>query len=639
MTKPTLLLLTFIAMPLVAQDTTKLQPVVVTATRTPLAIGDLPASVTVLDGRDLRARGVATVSDALREVPGVSVVQSGSTGSLTSLFVRGGQSNYTKILIDGVPMNQAGGFFDLATLTTDNVERIEIVRGPSSVVWGSDAVTGVVNIITRSGRGANRLSVEGRAGSLGAHDADVELSRAAQAVTYSFGLAHHASEGIYSYNNQYGETVMSGRADAALDEKTSASFNLRYSDFNFHYPTNGGGTPTDSNQFDFANQLALGARIRRLVTNGLTLQASVASSSHDGGTNDDSGRGSNSFFQSEDHISRRSAEVRVIGNVGTGTVITAGGQVEEQAGRNLLEFGGGFSGSANFTVDRHEHAGFAEIASTASKLTATAGARVDGNKQFGSFGTFRVGAQYALADWLSLHANAGTAFREPSLIENFATGFATGNPDLKPEHTRSWEAGLGSAMGPGAVSLTWFDQRFVDMIDYNGAAAAGQPNYQNVAKASARGAEFQLHHEPVHGVFGDLSLTRLASKVIASGFDKSNTATLVEGQRLLRRPNLSGSFRLGYSGIRNLSLDAVTTYVGNRDDRAFHDDFTVADTTLAAYTLLDLSASYLLPLKDLSRPRTSLTFRASNVADVEYESVAGFRTPGRVLLFGVRVDY
>src|SRR4051812_23776294 len=284
MRKLSLLLLALTSTSALSQDTTRLQPVVITATRTPLAIGDIPASVTILDGADLRARGVMTITDALREVPGVAVVQTSSPGSTTSLFVRGGQSNYTKVLIDGVPMNQAGGMFNFATLTTDNVERIEIVRGPSSVVWGSDAVTGVVNVITRSGRGANRLSVEARAGSLASRDIDAEVARAAQAVTYSFGIGHHATDGIYAFNNQYGETVLSGRADAAVDEKTNASFSLRYSDFNFHYPTNGSGTPGDSNQFDFANQLAVGARLHRLLTSNLAVQASVASSSHDGGT-------------------------------------------------------------------------------------------------------------------------------------------------------------------------------------------------------------------------------------------------------------------------------------------------------------------------------------------------------------------
>src|SRR5919206_5102709 len=132
-------------------DTTKLEPVVVSASKIPQRADALPQAITVLSGDDLRARGVTRVSDALREVPGAQLVQSGSFGSLTSLFLRGGESRYTKVLIDGVAVNSAGGSFDFSHLTTDNIDRIEIVRGPASVLYGADAVTGVVQIFTRRG--------------------------------------------------------------------------------------------------------------------------------------------------------------------------------------------------------------------------------------------------------------------------------------------------------------------------------------------------------------------------------------------------------------------------------------------------------------------------------------------------------
>src|ERR1043165_4896216 len=207
-----------LALPLAGQDTTTIEKVVVTATRTPLAIGDLPASVTVLQGADLRARGVTSVADALREVPGVAIARSGSFQGVTSVFTRGGQSTYTKVLIDGVPMNQPGGFFDWSTLSTDNVERIEVVRGPSSVVWGSDAVTGVVNIIARSGRGGPRLMSSARAGTYGTIDGEAQVSSSSTAATYSLGLAHHHTNGIYPFNNANGSTAVSGRADAAVND-------------------------------------------------------------------------------------------------------------------------------------------------------------------------------------------------------------------------------------------------------------------------------------------------------------------------------------------------------------------------------------------------------------------------------------
>jgi vitamin B12 transporter len=139
-------------------DTFRLNPIVVTATRLPQPRSAVPASVTVLRGEMLRAQGVRFVADALRLVAGTNLVRLGSRGGLTSLFMRGGESDYVQVMVDGVVLNEPGGAFDIGQLTTDNVERIEVVRGPASVLYGSDAVTGVVNVITRAASGPPRVS-------------------------------------------------------------------------------------------------------------------------------------------------------------------------------------------------------------------------------------------------------------------------------------------------------------------------------------------------------------------------------------------------------------------------------------------------------------------------------------------------
>src|SRR5258707_9630614 len=137
-------------------DTVVLNPVVVTATRIPTPADGVPVAVTVLRGTELRERGILTVAEALRGVPAANVVTTNSYGSQTSLFLRGGQSNYVKVLIDGVPQNVPGGAYDFANLTTDNIERIEVVRGPASVLYGSDAVAGGVERFLRGGARAQR---------------------------------------------------------------------------------------------------------------------------------------------------------------------------------------------------------------------------------------------------------------------------------------------------------------------------------------------------------------------------------------------------------------------------------------------------------------------------------------------------
>jgi vitamin B12 transporter len=370
----------------------------------------------------------------------------------------------------------------------------------------------------------------------------------------------------------------------------------------------------------------------------------ATSSSNDASTDDAAGQGSTSSTQSMGHITRRGAELRGITTMGWGIVGTFGGSLEEQQLRTSSQFvfpdfftGNPTTASSVDHASRTDHALFAEAVSTTAKLTTTVGARLDGNQKFGDVGTFRVGAKYGLLGDLSVRGNIGTAFREPSMEESFSTAaFDVGNPKLKPEHSKSWEAGLAYG-GPVSISATFFDQRFVDMIQYNGNVPSGETNYQNIAKANARGFEVELHHPPVYGVGFDLSATRLNTKVIESGFDSSASATLVKGSRLLRRPDISGSARLNFVGIKRLRADVTGTYVGKRDDRDFS-TFPAVPIVLTHYTLIDASAEYALPMP-AGRPNVSLTVRGSNLTDETYHTVAGYQSPGMMLLLGARVSY
>jgi vitamin B12 transporter len=195
------------------QDTVHLDPVVVTATRLPVPRSSLPLAVTVLDGDDLRARGIRQV--ALRLVPSLAVVQTGSFGGAVSIFLRGGEANYVKVLVDGVAINQPGSV-DLAHLTLDNVERIETVRGPASVLYGSDGVVGVVQIFTRRG-GSPRANLAVRAGTFATAAAEASLSAGNDAVRYGFGFSRSTTDGILAFNNGYDNTAWSGSVRAAPD--------------------------------------------------------------------------------------------------------------------------------------------------------------------------------------------------------------------------------------------------------------------------------------------------------------------------------------------------------------------------------------------------------------------------------------
>jgi vitamin B12 transporter len=230
-------------------DTTSLPEIVVTATRYPVAADSVASTVTVLRGEDLRAQGIHFVADALRQVPGANVVSGGPFGSATSLFVRGGESDYVKVLVDGAPVNQPGGFYDFGSLTTDNVDRIEVLRGPASVLYGSDAIAGVVQIVTRRGGDGLRLSAAGEGGSFGSARWEASALGGGEALDWSASLSRITSDGTYEFNNDYRNTVASARLGAALGDRTTVGLSGRYYDALYHFPTDFTGAPVDPNQF------------------------------------------------------------------------------------------------------------------------------------------------------------------------------------------------------------------------------------------------------------------------------------------------------------------------------------------------------------------------------------------------------
>ena len=217
----------------VASDTARIAPVVVTATRSPLPTGRTPASVTVVTGEQLRSEGITTVADALRTVPGLSIVQSGSYGGATSLFIRGGESKYAKVLVDGVPVNDAGGAFDLSTLSTDNLDRIEVVRGPASVLYGSDAMAGVVQLFTRRGAGTVSGDVSARAGGFGSRDVEGSARGGSARLSYSLGAAQHATDGFHAFNSGFRQGVGSAFVGTSLGA-FEASVTARLTDRELH---------------------------------------------------------------------------------------------------------------------------------------------------------------------------------------------------------------------------------------------------------------------------------------------------------------------------------------------------------------------------------------------------------------------
>lgn len=631
-----------------ARDTSRLGPTTVTATRTPVPLAVAGAAITVLDGTDLRRRGITRVVDALREVPAAAVVQQGANGSLTSLFLRGGESRYVKVLIDGVAVNEAGGQFDWSQVTTDNVERIEVVRGPASVEWGSDAVAGVVHIITKTGerrtRGALAIRTGttgalpgGPASATGARDASGELSGALGDWRWSAGAGAHRGLGIAPFNNRWRNDTWSAALRTAPGAATGVAITLRGTDGNFQVPTNGSGQFVDSNAFRLERRLALGVEVQRQlaarVRGVLTLGTSELRAING---NDPDSPGDTLGFVSTNRITvfRRTADARLVTDLLPGARLTTGLEYMAQG-----ELNDGTSQFARFPVSttRFDQRRFntalyaALIAIPDERVTLNAGARVDRNTVFGTFLTLRNGLSFAVAKDTRLRGAFGTAFREPNFNEQFNTAFSRGNASLRPEQTRSWDVGIEQQVaGVLRLGATWFDQTFTNLIQFV-SAPAPRPNYENLARARAQGLELEWGLDPtaldwlVSG-----SWTWLTTEVVNPGTGASGT--FVTGQTLLRRPRVSASLTLGKRFRRAGTVQVMAQHVGQRADQDFT-PFPSRRVVLPAFQRYDLSWD--LPLRRRDE-RSAVTLRVENATNVRFQQIVGFAQPGRAVLVGVR---
>jgi len=626
------------------QDPFLLPDIVVTATSTPFSRTLLPTSVTILSGATLREQGIRNVADAVRLAAGITVLRAGGEGAQTSIFMRGGENDYVKILIDGVPVNQAGGAVDLADLSTAQVERIEIVRGPASILYGSDAVSGVVQIFTRRGRGAPSLDIALTGGQgaraegeerYGVMDLEATLSGSSDALSYAIGGSHSSSDGLYTLNNERGQSTANARMAWDAGGSTAVSLSTRFSDGVFHFPTDGAGNPVDANAFLDRRLLTVATSAAHRFGSTLTAYLDIGRSSTELKVIDEPDTDSEEdFSHSTSEESRITADLRLRGAIASGT-LTVGTGYERLAGRTVAEsFSSSWgASSAESDSERTNHALYAEyIGAPLGGVNLTLGGRIDRNETFGTFETFRLGFSHTVGASTRLRGMVGKAFREPTFGENFGSGYGDiGNPNLLPERTRSWEMGVEQSVGSVLITATWFDQRFEDLIQYffDGDNPTN-PNYVNVGSAKAVGLELTAE-----STFGALALagtyTLLSTEVLDPG--ASGGITFVQGEPLLRRPANSGSVT-GRWGLSGGSISGTMHFVGEREDGDFT-SWPYERATLASYSTFDLSGEHTLPVS--SAVETRAFFRIENLLGAEYDGILGFRGTGRVARIGVRL--
>ena len=573
----------------------------------------------------------------------MAVIRNGSFGAVTSVFLRGGESDYVQILVDGVAVNEPGGAFDIGSLTTDNIERIEIVRGPASALYGSDAVSGVIQIFTRRGTGPARGTVSLAAGSFATRRMQATLSGGGDILSYAFSLGRNDTDGILEYNNSHRQATFTGRVQGQLGPRADATLGVRYDDRRFHFPTDGSGALSDRNAYTYGDALTLSLDVGRRWSDAFETRLTFDVNETDRGSDDapDDPADTLGFFgyTSLNDIRRTGTGARAIWRSPAGTVVAAGYELEQQSVR---AFSGSFSqygpSASNSENDRRNHAAYTQLSWRRDGVALTGGIRAESNERFGTAATWKAGAVWrSPSERTRLRAAAGTGIKEPTFFETYATGFTRGNPDLMPERSTSFEAGVDRELGGGArLSLTGFSQSYRDLIQYTfSPPTQGGPNYHNVAKARSRGMEAEGVVEA-----GPVQLTAtyawLDTEVEDAGFDEGPGATFVAGEPLLRRPKHTAGAAAFVRIAAAAGLELGLRHTGERSDRDFA-TFPAEPVTLPAYTVVDLAAEFRMAAARAGRPGLTLTLRAENLTGAQYEEVWGFAAPGRGVYVGGRV--
>jgi len=607
-----------------AQDSYRLDEVVISGGLTAMAADGYARAHTVLTAEEIEAKGIATVQDALRAVPGVAVSSTGAT--YTQVRIRGGEGNHTLVLIDGIEATGGADEYILTGLETANIERIEVLRGPQSVYYGSNASAGVINIITRKGGPGLHYGGSVELGNGAAASAHVSQRGAQGGIALT--LSARDDHG-YDQSGDGGEKDGTNRKTIGLSGDWQASENLRLGttlrratekygyDATSWAATGPAGYVVDdpdahSERDEFQGSLwAEYSMLDGRLTHRLDYQDTIYKQSYDGGPTT---RG-------------ETQKLKYRGSFGIdGRVAEASHLLNLLAERQEDESSSAPENRREMTSVALEYRGFLD-----NGLDVQAGIRHDGNKVFEDFTSWNLGLSWRMPDRpFRLHASAGNGLVNPSYFELYAnadygSSVYRGNPDLKPEKNRGFDLGVEAELpdGMGTVDVTWFKEDLEDEIESylerieNGVAYYG---YRNQAGESPReGVEVTARIKATDSLDVALNYTYL---------DAENPDGSVEVRRPRHELGLSATLAVlegrgtVTADIRHVSGNWDSQYWGGYETRE-----------LPAYTVVNLAAGY-----DLTR-NLRLTGRVVNLFDKEYSDVWGYASQGRTVYAGLTAQW
>ncbi|MCI0667375.1 MAG: TonB-dependent receptor [Methylococcaceae bacterium] len=633
-----------------ADEPVDLGEIVVTATRLETPADQLPASTSVIDKEEIESQQITDTLEVLRDIPGFTIVQTGSRGGTTDLFVRGGNANFNQVLIDGVKANQPGGTYDFSDLTTDGVDRIEIVRGPQSALYGSDAVTSVVQLFTRRGEGPLTTSFGFRGGSFETFEESAGISGGTEDYGYTLDVGRIDTAGILAFNNRYGNTSVASRFDWSPAESLDLTTTVRFNDSRFEFPTESAGdrlSPLDANQFQERNRLIVGPRAvwepyswwRHTLQLGYYREHLRFEDPFDPDV--DFGSFASTTDQERLSADYNSAFVLPV-FTGITPTLTLGGYGEKESFEQDSLFLQGVGTPDIIDAGRDAEAFYSQLVlDWDEQASLVGGFRLNHASTYGTVVNPRVGVAYRIPGIeTKLRANYGTAIKNPTFFENFGrTSVGRGNPNLAPESAETWEVGFDQTLPfddyPIELSATYFYSDFDDLIGFVRQNSPNDIAFFNIQKARSRGFEFGIRIETPIGIGFRGSYTCLDTTVLDPGI--GGGSLYVQGEPLLRRPWNTGGFTVDYSaGPWTASFNM--TVKGDSIDRDFSVDPAGKRVVLKGFAKADIAVDYRVIEKRLGVEALWLTAKAQNVFNENYEEVYGFSTAGANYLLGFRAE-
>lgn len=615
----------------------ELPNVVVTATRTETPENEIGSAITVITAKDIDSKHVTNVADALRTVPGLDVIRSGGLGQPTAVYLRGANANHTLVLVDGVEMNDPSspsGSFDFANLQTDNIERIEVVRGAASAVYGSDAMGGVINVITKKGKGAARFTGTAEGGSYDTWKTTGAVSGSTERVNYSLDASRLETAGFSTADqtmgninpNGHANTTVSGRSGVKVTDNLDLGATLRYNEGKTTSDDCGGVNCDNTGNYNTFNELftrgfghlklfdglweqTIGAAYSRTDRNNVTVFNPNSPNSYGNSVAANLGEKVKLDYQN-------------IFNIHKSNTVTLGVEEEADSLNSSATSPDLYGTNASIPIKTMNTVStyLQDQIKLFERSFTTLGIRYDDNNRFGGHETWRVNELFTINEiGTRLKGNYGTGFKAPSLNQLYDTIYNSGNPNLKPETSVNWDVGLEQDLFRKKVTagVSYFNNNFNNLIQY-----LSVPPYtnNNVSRAKASGVETFMELRPLK----DLTLR--------GNYTYQQTLNMVTDTQLLHRPKNKASFDADYQFLKKAHIHVNVLMVGQKADSAYI-GYTSVPVTIASYTLLNLAGSY-----DVNT-HLQVFARIDNVLNKQYEEVYGYGTSSVAGYGGVKVSY